>query len=241
MAQIYAGTSGWAYAAWKPKFYPAKLASAKFLEYYATRLNTVEVNYTFRHYASEKTLTNWVAATPAGFRFSIKAHQRITHIKRLRDAAEETKGFLGSLEPLSHAGKLGMVLFQLPPYLKADAALLGGFLDGLPRAWRFAFEFRHESWFAENIFEILRAHGAALCVAESEKLESPDIATADFCYYRLRKEEYSLKERKEIAARVGKHLKEKRDVFVYFKHEETPEGALYAAELVAALGGNVSV
>jgi uncharacterized protein YecE (DUF72 family) len=237
MAQIYAGTSGWAYAAWKPKFYPAKLAAAKFLEYYATRLNTVEVNYTFRHIASEKTLTNWVALTPEGFRFSIKAHQRITHIKRLRDAAEETKGFLGSLEPLAHAGKLGMVLFQLPPYLKADAALLGGFLDGLPRAWRFAFEFRHESWFAENIFDILRAHGAALCVAESEKLESPDVATADFCYYRLRKEEYSPKERKEIAQRVGKHLKEKRDVFVYFKHEETPEGALYAAELVAALGG----
>src|SRR4029077_4248624 len=113
-----AGTSGWAYAAWKPRFYPAKLAAAKFLEYYATRLNTVEVNYTFRHIASEKTLTNWVALTPAGFRFSITAHPRITHIKRLRDGTEEPKGFLGSLEPLAQAGKLGMVLFQLPPYLK---------------------------------------------------------------------------------------------------------------------------
>ncbi len=237
MATIYAGTSGWAYASWKPRFYPAKLASAKFLQYYATRLNTVEVNYTFRHFVSEKTLTNWIASTPAEFRFSVKAHQRITHIARLKGSAGLTRSFLGSLQLLLEADKLGTILFQLPPFLKADAPRLGEFLDGLPRAIRVTFEFRHESWFTEEIFEILRRHNAAICIAESEKLESPDVATADFCYYRLRKTEYTPAERKEIARRVGKHLEAERDVFVYFKHEDTPEGALYAEEVLSALRG----
>ncbi len=235
MATIYSGTSGWSYASWKPRFYPAKLASAKFLQYYATRLNTVEVNYTFRHYVSEKTLANWIATTPAEFRFSVKAHQRITHIARLRGSAELTRSFLGSLQLLAEAGKLGTVLFQLPPFLKADAPRLGEFLDSLPRTVRTTFEFRHESWFTEEIFEILRKRNAAICIAESEKLESPDVATADFCYYRLRKPEYTPAERKEITRRAGKHLEAKRDVFVYFKHEETPEGALYAEEVLSAL------
>ena len=238
MAQLYAGTSGWAYPSWKPAFYPAKLASAKFLLHYAGRLNTVEVNYSFRHFVAEKTLANWIAATPEGFKFSFKAHQRITHIKRLKDAAEDARGFLSSLQSVSDAGKLGMVLFQLPPFLKCDTGLLQGFLDGLPRAGRFAFEFRHASWFAEEVFAILRARGAAICVAESEKLETPDVTTADFCYYRLRKPEYSPEERKEIGERLGKHLVAGHDVFVYFKHEETPEGALYAEELRTSMTTN---
>src|SRR5688572_2779615 len=110
MPAIYAGTSGWAYPSWKPDFYPAKLASSKFLGYYAGRLNTVEVNYTFRHFVTEKTLNGWIAATPEDFRFSVKAHQRITHIKRLKAAADDTRGFLASLQLLSEARKLGMVL-----------------------------------------------------------------------------------------------------------------------------------
>jgi uncharacterized protein YecE (DUF72 family) len=235
MAMIYAGTSGWSYASWKPKFYPAKLASAKFLEFYATRLNTVEVNYTFRHYASEKTLTNWIATTPPEFRFSVKAHQRITHITQLKGSPDLTRSFLGSLQPLLEAGRLGTVLFQLPPFLKADPARLEEFLGSLPRAIRVTFEFRHESWFTEQTFGILREHNAAICIAESEKLESPDVATADFCYYRLRKPEYKPSERKEIVRRAGKHLAAERDVFLYFKHEETPEGALYAEEVLSAL------
>src|SRR5438552_2369276 len=202
MAQLYTGTSGWAYPSWKPAFYPAKLAAAKFLQHYAGRLNTVEVNYSFRHFVAEKTLANWIAATPEGFKFSFKAHQRITHIKRLKDAAEDARGFLSSLQSISDAGKLGMVLFQLPPFLKCDTGLLQGFLDGLPRAGRFAFEFRHASWFAEEVFGILRHRSAAMCVAESEKLETPDVTTADFCYYRLRKPEYSPEEREEIGERL---------------------------------------
>ena len=129
---LYAGTSGWSYPAWKPAFYPAKLAAAKFLSYYSTRLNSVEVNYTFRHFASEKTQQGWVDATTAGFRFAVKAHQRITHVKKLRDAGDDARNFVLSLQTLSEAGKLGLVLFQLPPFLKADVPLLSEFLDALP-------------------------------------------------------------------------------------------------------------
>ena len=228
---LFAGTSGWSYPSWKPGFYPAKLAAAKFLQHYSTRLNTVEVNYTFRHYASEKTQQGWCATTPEGFRFSVKAHQRITHIKKLRDAGEDARTFLTALQPLSEAGKLGCVLFQLPPFLKADAALLEDFLQALPSG-RFSFEFRHASWFSDEIFDLLKRKGAALCVAESEKLETPDVVTADFCYYRMRKPEYSAEERKHISKRIEEHAVAGRDVLIYFKHEETPEGALIAEELL---------
>jgi uncharacterized protein YecE (DUF72 family) len=228
---LFAGTSGWSYPSWKPAFYPAKLAAAKFLQFYSTRLNTVEVNYTFRHFASEKTQQGWCAATPAGFRFSVKAHQRTTHVKKLKDAGEDARSFLASLQPLSEAGKLGCALFQLPPFLKADAALLRDFLQALPPG-RFSFEFRHPSWFTDEVFGLLKSKGAALCVAESEKLETPDVVTANFCYYRMRKAEYSAEERKQISKRIEEHAAAGRDVHIYFKHEETPDGALYAEELL---------
>ena len=228
---LFAGTSGWSYPSWKPSFYPAKLAAAKFLQHYSTRLNTVEVNYTFRHYASEKTQQGWCAATPDGFRFSVKAHQRITHMKKLRDAGEDARTFLASLQPLSEAGKLGCVLFQLPPFLKADAVLLRDFLQTLPTG-RFSFEFRHASWFTDTTFDLLKEKAAALCVAESEKLTTPDVVTADFCYYRMRKPEYSVEEREHISKRIEEHASAGRDVLIYFKHEETPEGALIAEELL---------
>ncbi len=234
---LYAGTSGWAYPSWKPAFYPAKLPSNKFLEHYATRLNSVEVNYTFRRYPSEKLLTGWIDATPASFRLSVKANQLITHIKRLRDARELTQRFLSSLQLLTEAEKLGVVLFQLPPFLKADTALLADFLAFFPAAIRATFEFRHDSWFTEETFALLRQANAALCLAESEKLVVPDVATANFVYYRLRKAEYSAVERKQIAQRIGAQLAQQRDAFVYFKHEETTEGALYAEELMKTAAG----
>jgi uncharacterized protein YecE (DUF72 family) len=231
MGKLYAGTSGWAYASWKPDFYPAKLASAKFLGYYATRLNSVELNYTFRRFPTQKLLNGWIAATPANFKFAVKAHQTITHIKRLRDTSSFTADFLNALDPLREAGRLGPVLFQLPPFLKCDLALLGEFLDRLPPQIRAAFEFRHASWFSDDVYALLRKADAALCQAESEKLETPDVQTASFAYLRLRKAEYSTKERKEISGRVSK-LAKRGDVFVYFKHEETAEGALYAEALL---------
>jgi uncharacterized protein YecE (DUF72 family) len=232
MSLLYAGTSGWSYASWKPKFYPPKLASAKFLSYYATRLNTVEVNYTFRAFPSEKLLAGWVEATPQNFRFAIKAHQSITHIKRLQDAQESLARFVKALEPLEQAGRLGPILFQLPPFLPCHTARLATFLEAMPQRIRAAFEFRHETWFSEEVYGLLRQANAALCEAESENLETPAVRTADFGYLRLRKQEYSAAARKQIAQRVAEH-RGQGEVFVYFKHEDTPEGALYAEELLA--------
>ena len=232
MSALYAGTSGWSYTTWKPRFYPAKPPSAKFLSHYATRLNTVEVNYTFRRFPAPKLLAGWVAATPETFRFAVKAHQSITHIKRLRDADESVARFADSLAPLREEGRLGPVLFQLPPYLKCDLPRLADFLSVLPRGVQAAFEFRHPSWFSEEVFALLRKVNAALCEAESERLKTPETRTANFRYLRLRKEEYSPAERKDLAGSVAK-LKQEGDVFVYFKHEDTPEGALYAEELLA--------
>jgi uncharacterized protein YecE (DUF72 family) len=233
MGKLHAGTSGWAYAQWKPEFYPPKLASAKFLGYYASRLNSVELNYTFRRFPTEKLLSGWIAATPADFQFAVKAHQNITHIKRLKDAGEWTSRFLEALAPLRQAGKLGPVLFQLPPFLRCDLPRLKDFLQQLPGDARAAFEFRHESWFTPEVFEALRAANAALCQAESEKLETPRIQTADFTYFRLRKQSYSPKQRTDLATQAAALL-EAGDVFTYFKHEDAPEGALYAEELLAS-------
>lgn len=230
---VYAGTSGWAYPSWKPEFYPAKLPSAKFLNHYATRLNTVEVNYTFRRFPTEKLLRGWIEATPPGFKFAIKAHQKITHVARLRNVADFTSDFFHALQSLDTEKKLGPVLFQLPPFLKCDVPLLKDFLAALPRNVRRAFEFRHESWFSEEVYGALRGANAALCNAESEKLETPDVQTADFAYLRLRKENYSPKERKALEQRIAQ-LTAKGDVFLYFKHEDTPEGALHAETVLAA-------
>src|SRR5215813_3149733 len=202
VAKIYAGTSGWAYPSWKPDFYPAKLPSAKFLGHYAEKLNTVEVNYTFRRFPTEKLLRGWIAATPPDFQFGIKANQKITHVSRLRNVVDFTKDFLNALEPLATEKKLGPVLFQLPPYLKADSGLLKEFLATLPRNVKSAFEFRHISWFSEEIYAVMREANVALCNAESEKLETPDVQTADFAYLRLRKETYAPAELKTIAKTV---------------------------------------
>src|ERR1700687_5971491 len=187
MKEIYAGTSGWAYTTWKPGFYPAKLSSATFLNYYAGRLNTVEVNYTFRSLPTEKLLTAWMAETPPGFKFAIKANQTITHIKRLRSADKATSEFIDSLLPLKEAGKLGPVLFQLPPNLKCDLPLLTDFLAGLSQDVLSAFVFRHDSWFQDGVFTILRKSNVALCLAGSEELAAPDVDNADFFLMAMQK------------------------------------------------------
>ena len=232
MAQLFVGTSGWAYPTWKPDFYPAKLAQKKFLSHYATQLNTVEVNFTFRQLVKETTIQNWIQETPAHFRLGIKAHQVITHIKRLKGTEDFVPRFLSTIEPLAAAGKLGPVLFQLPPNLKADATLLKDFLALLPRTLPATFEFRHESWFADSTWDVLKSHGAALCVAETEERTTPDVVTGPFVYYRFRKPSYKDDERRGMVARIREHMAAGRNVFAYFKHEETPEGALSAVELL---------
>jgi uncharacterized protein YecE (DUF72 family) len=173
----------------------------------------------------------WMAETPPDFKFAIKANQTITHIKRLRSAAKVTSVLIDSSLPLKEAGKLGPALFQLPPNLKCDLPLLSDFLAGLSEDVRSVFEFRHDSWFQDGVFTILRKSNVALCLAESEKLETPDVRTADFFYMRMRKEKYSAKARKSLRRKVL-NLAKKGEVFVYFKHEETPECALHAEELL---------
>jgi len=238
-ARIHAGTSGWAYPTWKPGFYPAGLPAKRFLEHYASRLNSVEVNYTFRTLPSATLLTNWLAATPSNFRFSFKAPQRITHFNRLRDCNAAVAEFVAALEPVRIADKLGPLLFQLPPNFKADPALLATFLaaPALSGAQppQLAFEFRHESWFTEETYSILRTHNAALCIAESDDLKTPEVhlATTHTCYRLRRDGGYSQQEIEAFAEKFSA-LAATLDVYVYFKHEDEPTGALNAVAFLAA-------
>jgi len=231
MALLYAGTSGFAYDAWKPAFYPGELKAKQFLCYYATRLNAVEINYTFRRLPSASTLENWVETTPEGFVFIIKAHQRLTHIQRLKPA-EFTQVFFKAIDPLRVVKRLGPVLFQLPPNLKADPDLLSAFLADIPDGYRCAFEFRHPSWLDPSIYRILESRQAALCQAETDDFVVPQVITGGFVYSRLRKSEYTVEERAAIKARAGELVARGLDVYAFFKHEESPEGALYAEELL---------
>jgi len=236
MATLYAGTSGFAYPAWKPTFYPAKLPSNRFLKHYAERLNCVEINYTFRRLPAAATLENWVNQTPTGFVFAVKANQRITHILRLKNAEQATEIFFKAIDPLRTSRRLGPVLFQLPPQMKCDADLLRDYLALLPKGLRYAFEFRHTSWLADPVYDQLRNRNISLCVAESEKLEVPEVITADFVYYRLRKPDYTEKDVQAFAARAGELLAGGKDLYLMFKHEESPEGALNAERVLQLAG-----
>lgn len=240
-AKLYAGTSGYSYPSWKPGFYPKNVPSTKFLEYYASRLNLVEVNFTFRQLGKAATFEKWIASTPPGFVFSPKAHNKITHILRLKNAEEFTRVFLDTLAPFRDAGRLGPILFQLPPSSKADSHALEQFVRLLPDDCRFAFEFRNESWFSDAIYGLLRHRNIALCLAESEDRETPEVVTADFVYFRLRKPEYNDTELKAIADKTAHHRAQGLDVYALFKHEESPAGALYAERLLNAEGnGKIS-
>ena len=236
MATLFAGTSGFAYPAWKPAFYPAKLPANQFLKHYAGRLNAVEINYTFRRLPAAATLAAWVEATPPGFVFAVKANMRITHILRLRNAEQATEVFFKAIDPLRATRRLGPILFQLPPQMKCDTALLGDYLALLPGGMRYAFEFRHESWLAGPVYDLLRTRNISLCLAESEKFEVPEVITADFVYYRLRKPDYGEKDIDGFAARAKEMLAAQRDLYLMFKHEESPEGALNAELLLRKAG-----
>ena len=181
---IWVGTSGYNYPEWKGSFYPEKLSAAKMLPYYAERFPTVEINYTFYRAPTAKVLQGWDAATPDPFKLTLKAPRRITHDARLRDCADSVRHFVDTASILGP--KLGVLLFQLPPNLKKDIALLDAFLDMLSRGVRATFEFRHVSWLDEEVYARLRARNLALCVADSEKLSTPVEVTADYGYFRLR-------------------------------------------------------
>jgi len=232
---IFVGCSGWAYPTWKPDFYPAKVPAKKFLEYYATQLNSVEVNYTFRSLPSATTVASWLAVTGPDFRFSFKAPQRITHISRLKNCGAALAAFSESIQPVIEARRFGAVLFQLPANFKADGELLASFLQEVASTkLRMAFEFRHESWFTEEVYSVLREHNAALCGAESDELTTPDVRTANFACYRFRKSDYSERELNAVYDRLRESGRS-GDVFAYFKHEDEPTGALRAAAVMKEL------
>jgi uncharacterized protein YecE (DUF72 family) len=232
---VYAGTSGWAYASWKPGFYPAKSPAARMLAYYASQLNSVEVNFTFRQLPSDKQLKTWLDATGEGFRFSFKAPQAITHLKRLRDCDDAVAALKAALLPAERAGKLGAVLFQLPPNFRADVERLQKFLNAAaPLEMRLAFEFRHESWFEEATYALLQQNNAALCIAESDELQTPQRKTADFTCYRLRRSSYSELDLQHIANCFAKDAQH-GDVYAYFMHEDAPDGPLRARAVLEAL------
>jgi uncharacterized protein YecE (DUF72 family) len=233
VSPIYVGTSGWAYTIWKPEFYPKNVSSKNFLKYYATQLNTVEVNYTFRRSLTEKAATGWMADVGPNFRFALKANQYITHIKRLQNVEEPIQRFLSTLQPL--ATQLGPILFQLPPTTKADVAVLRDFLALLPRNFKAAFEFRHASWFAEDVYQVLRDHNATLCVAETEKLSTPEVRTASYIYFRFREPSYAPEDVKKLAARIERCVADGLETYAFFKHEEDPRSPLNAVDLLTTV------
>jgi uncharacterized protein YecE (DUF72 family) len=230
---IWIGTSGFQYPEWKGRFYPEKISTRLMLPYYAERFASTESNYSFRSIPSRKTIDAWAAATPESFRFSFKAPQKVTHFAKLRGCAETVAFFHGAIAPMGE--KLGAVLFQLPPTFKKDAALLASFLGDVPPGMRSAFEFRHESWFDDEVFGCLRDHEAALCVAENETLATPAVATAGFGYLRLRREDYTPAQIKRWARWIEEQRTRWSDVFIYFKHEEHAVGPKFAQQMQAAL------
>ena len=231
--RVLVGTSGFSYPAWRGTFYPEDLPAREMLASYSHALATVEINHTFRRLPTPALLTGWGRQAPPGFRFALKAPQRITHVLRLRDAGPLTADFCrvaASLGP-----KLGPLLFQLPPYLRFDAPRLAEFLAGLPPRLEPAMEFRHESWFNDETYALLRQHRAALCIADSEDLTTPPIATAPFGYLRLRRENYTAADLDAWATRVRDTAQWKR-VYVYFKHEESGRGPALARDFLARIG-----
>ena len=233
---IWIGTSGYNYPEWKGSFYPSDLPTSKMLAYYVERFSTVEINYSFYRMPSEKTLTEWAAIAPEGFTFTLKAPRSITHVARLRDCKELVELFCTRVQTLGP--KLGVLLFQLPPWLKKDEELLDTFIDWLAPDIRAAFEFRHDSWHSEGVFERLKARNLALCITDSEKATTPLVVTADYVYFRLRDEGYEEPDIARWGSTIVQHSAGLDDTFVYFKHEEAGKGPEFVQMLEKKLGSS---
>jgi uncharacterized protein YecE (DUF72 family) len=231
--RVLSGTSGFSYAEWRGRFYPEDLDASEMLGFYASRLGTVEINNTFYQTPKADLVGRWASAVPDGFRFALKASRRISHVRRLKDAGEEVGYFFYAAEALGE--KLGPVLFQLPPFARKDAGVLRDFFAALPKAARAAFEFRHPSWFDDEVFGILSEHGAALCGGDSDDGDRspPFVATAKFGYLRLRAPSYDAT---SLGAWSERILAQPFDeAYVYLKHEVL--GPMYAAYLDAIASG----
>ena len=231
--KLHVGTSGYSYKEWKGNFYPGDLPAKEMLAYYSRRLPAVEINNTFYRLPQPAMVENWRDQVPDDFRFSIKATQRITHIKRLKNCADETKYLLDTAALLE--ARLGVVLFQLPPNSKKDAERLKDFLDLLPGDQRAAFEFRHESWFDDEVFQLLQAKNCALVVSDTdEKPLTEIISTADWGYLRLRKTNYESSDLVEWMKRVQDQ--KWKDAFLFFKHEDEGVGPKLAKQFLELAG-----
>ena len=233
MNSIWIGTSGFSYKEWKPVFYPEDVTAKDFLRYYATRLNGVEIDSTFYRMPNAATIDGWRSATPEGFRFAIKASQQITHRQRLKLPSEALDYFVIVVSGLGT--RLGLVLFQLPPFFKCDVQKLEMFLSAIPRGVAAAFEFRHESWFIADVYRLLRNRGAALCIHDADDHTTPLELTAGFTYVRLRRSEYSSEQRREWQDRFRSWSRDGLDVYAFVKHEDNPDAPLIAMEFAKDL------
>jgi uncharacterized protein YecE (DUF72 family) len=229
----WVGTSGFQYTEWKGTFYPEDLPTSKMLPYFAERLPTTEINYSFHRIPSGKTIEGWYKATPENFKFSLKAPQKVTHWQKLRNCGDTLRYFHQVICDLEK--KLGCVLFQLPPTLKKDAALLSDFLVDIPEGMRAAFEFRDPAWFSDDIYELLKSKNLSLCIADSEKLATPEIATANYGYLRLRREDYQSADIARWSEVLKKNESAWSDAYVYFKHEESGIGPKLAQQMIELL------
>jgi uncharacterized protein YecE (DUF72 family) len=233
--RIWVGTSGYNYPEWRGSFYPEKFPTSKMLAFYAERFNTVEVNYTFYRIPTPALLDGWAKGTPGGFTFTLKAPRRITHDSKLQRCEDLTQAFCRTSRTLGP--KLATLLFQLPPTFKRNDDVLKSFLELLPDGTRAAFEFRHLSWHDDAVFALLRDRNMALCVADSDKMSTPVVTTADYAYFRLRDEGYTQTD-VEGWARTISGLPALSDAYVYFKHEEQGKGPEFARMLISTLGGD---
>lgn len=236
-AKAYVGTSGWSYSSWRPRFYPEGMKAKEFLPFYATKLQTIEINYTFNHLPTEKNIAEWTAATGDNFLFGLKASQQITHRKQLREPAETLPIFFERARMLG--ARLGPILFQTPPWVRRDDDRLANFLAALPRDTRSALEVRDPSWYVPEVYELLRTANVALVHAEGEKTPPPIATlgqTADFAYVRLRaREGYSDASVDAWAARLRAVMNAGKDVYAYLRHDEDGSNGLSAIRLRDAL------
>jgi len=227
--KLYVGTSGYSYKGWKGSFYPEKIPAGDMLSYYSARLPAVELNNTFYRLPQRSMVESWRTQVPESFRFSVKASQRITHFKRLKEAAAETKYMLETVSALED--RLGVVLFQLPPNMKKDLERLETFLQELPNDTPAAFEFRHPTWFDDDVIELLRSRNRALCVSDTDELPTSHIdKTADWGYLRLRRVHYSETDLAEWLKRI--EAQQWKTVYVFFKHEDEGTGPKLAAQFI---------
>src|SRR5436309_1572000 len=233
MARAWIGTSGFSYKEWKPSFYPEDLSDKEFLAYYASKFNSVEIDRTFYRMPNAKTIDAWAEATGEGFRFAIKASRKITHFDRLKTPSEALGYLVHIVARLE--GRLGVLLFQLPPNLKRDDDRLESFLGALPPGLPRAFEFRHESWFVDEVYERLRRYDAGLCIHEADDHTTPPVLTARLTYVRLRRSNYAEEDLQGWRERIRSWVDQGVDVFAYVKHEDNPDAPRIALDLASGL------